>query len=380
MRNHLPPGAATNREHAEDSMNAWIKWRDSQLPSQIMLYRRFVSFWMEKYLAYQGNRIYFSYEDFVDEEKGPIEASRLASFLEEGMKSSALEWVKRSLDRTIAKAGGDVSEGGVPMFDELLKKGLSPSDLTDAVISQSTRTMVDAEDVPCLWEEVVHSNVIASSGGGDRRNRRRGRRLQGGGDDDNNSSRVSFDGGDWDPEGRPFTPENLAMISGVVLELMNRWSRHQRVLNILSRYHREISRVYLEAAGQLSEEPPRRGDSGESDLDGESTSQMEEETRPPAALNFHIVLASRRPSTKDKTKSVMAVATNWLMGLFEPQQEEVTFMDDNWPESPIKMSGRDVTLDATIVTRTHRSDLITIYKHARRECCKAVHHLTLARL
>jgi hypothetical protein len=37
----------------------------------------------------------------------------------------------------------------------------------------------------------------------------------------------------------------------MLLELMNRWSRHQRLLSILAVYHREVNRAYLEITGQL---------------------------------------------------------------------------------------------------------------------------------
>ena len=95
MREHLPTGSSTHPEHSKAINAAWIKWRETQLHSQTMLYCRFVSFWMEKYLDQEGSRAYFSYEEFIDGATGPQEAVRLGGKEEEGAVQPLDVFVKR---------------------------------------------------------------------------------------------------------------------------------------------------------------------------------------------------------------------------------------------------------------------------------------------
>ena len=241
-RNHLPTGHAARPAYADDARAVWVRWRGEQLQSQIALYRRFVSFWMEKYLADEGARVYFAYEDLVAEASGPGEAERLRRFLEKGLAASAMDWVMGEMEARVARGGAGVGPDH-PLFP-FLHRGLSPAELIDEVIRTTTASVAPAEEVPCLWQETVRP-----AGGPDGR-------------------------GDWSPAARPLEPPDLAALQTMLLELMNRWSRHQRLLGILSRYHRDVSRAYLAATGQLDaalQEREVRDDGGATrDHDGES--------------------------------------------------------------------------------------------------------------
>ena len=380
-------------EYASDIEEQWLKWRDNQLPSQLKLYRRFVSFWMEKYLGNDGSRIFFKYEDFVNEESGPLESVRLYNFLHEGITSSTLDWVMSSMgEGRLGPAVGEDKgknddEGGEALpLDAYLKEGLTPAEVIEKAMEESTQTVVNLEDVPCIWKEVVY-NTIQSS------NEKKGRPLHqeyGDGTISNTttSNGYSFDGGDWNPTDRPFTAENLAAMSQMLLELMNRWSRHQRLLATLSVYHREVNRAYLDSTGKLEDAIKERDELSKVVPDsleggGQQKQQQEQQTAvsegeptqqqqaalqleesPPvghqSSLPFHIIQASP-PNNNDAS----IVTTNWLMGLFEPEKD-VTFMND-WPESQMQQSGKDATLDSSIVKATNNMDLLYLYKLIRRE-------------
>jgi hypothetical protein len=60
------------------------------------------------------------------------------------------------------------------------------------------------------------------------------------------------------------------------------------------------------------------------------------------------------------------VASNWLMGLFEPKKD-IAFMNFDWPDEPIKQSGLDVVINSNLVTKTNKVDLLSLYKLIRRE-------------
>ena len=136
LKYHLPTGSATHPEHVEETKKAWLKWRDNQLHSQTMLYRRFVSFWMEKFLGDEGNRLYFDYETFIDPELGPAEAVRLSQFLEEGMKASAMEWALTSMEQASLKK--DTTDKPQP-FDQFLKDGGSPEEAIDRAMKEAMK-------------------------------------------------------------------------------------------------------------------------------------------------------------------------------------------------------------------------------------------------
>lgn len=357
-----------------------------------MLYRRFVSFWMEKYLGDEGNRLYFSYESFTHDQSGPQEAARLATFLDEGIKASAIEWVMSSMEHSAD------AEGSQPL-DAFLKQGLSPEQSIDRAVEEASKYMINLEDVPCLWKEMVYETV-QSSGGYEETGRRQllqqdeeesnnnarlkeedwispeqgrtkqhdnRRRLQ---EEEETSDNFTFEGGNWIPAERPYTPENLAAMSQMLLELMNRWSRHQRLLSILSVYHREVNSAYLESTGQLEGAIKERDRLAKNNNNPEQPQaqqpQPQVQTPPkqegtPSTISFHIIQAS--PLGLEGGE----IASNWLTGLFEPSTD-VAYMD-NWPESPIQQSGRDATIDSTIVTKTNSLDLLTMYKLIRRELC-----------
>ena len=166
----------SSAEKLEETRAAWIKWRDNQFSDQVLLYRRFVSVWMEKYLDHDNERIFLTYEDLVDEENGPQAATRLANFFVHGIQASAMEnHVEFS---------------------------------TEAIT-----TFADINDIPCIWKHIVYDSIDSSTG-----HRK----------------------GDWSQTERPLTPENLAETSNMLLELINRWHGHEIILSILTRYRQEI--------------------------------------------------------------------------------------------------------------------------------------------
>ena len=297
--------------------------------------------------AGEVDRLYFSYESLVNEESGPGEAVRLAMFLERGMRESAVEWAKLQLDATNAEEKKEETMnddmGGI--IAEEKREGSNTEELMDRAGKDATATMVDANDVPCIWKEVVYSTLLSSQS----------KKIQG--DDD---------GGEWNSVERPFTAENLAEMTNMLLELLNRWSRHQRVLTILSVYHRTVNREYLASTGALEEALSEHDKVAQGKQQQKEQQQpLQHEQQPPpiqgeppqpppiSPFPFRVIQASH-PNTAS------TVVTNWLIGLFEPQKD-VAFMKNNWPREP------DTTLDANIVVKTHNLDLLTLYKLIRRE-------------
>ncbi len=335
-----------------------------------MLYRRFVSYWMERHAGSgENDRLYFSYESLANEESGPGEALRLAMFLERGIRESAVEFAKvqyGSISSTDAEAGEEKfmkNENGNIIADEknldsggrpqpIDNDGLRTEELIDKAVKDAISTMADTNDVPCVWKEVVHSTLSSSPS--------KQQLLQVNVDDESHA--IIADGGERNSIQRPFTLENLAEMTNMLLELLNRWSRHQRVLTILSVYHRVVNREYLTSTGALEEalSEHNKGDREQHFQVQRQPSEEQQQPSPLSKLPFHIIQASH-PNTAS------IIATNWLMGLFEPHKD-VAFMKNNWPQEPIQQSGRETTIDANIVTKTHNLDLLTLYKYIRREC------------
>lgn len=334
---------------------------------------------METYINDDHDRIFFSYEKFVDGESGGEEAVRLANFLEGGLRENALAMVR---DREVAEG----SEMSVERKDGLMEEAM--------------RGVVKIYDVPCIWKEVFYpeggGGTLSSSSNNNNLQRRR---LQEGEQPYSYSSTIATT---WSPTQRPLTPENLASISQMLLELMNRWSRHQRLLNILAGYHRVVNKAYLEATGMLegAEEESRnqqqqfqqkqQHQQSQTRIDGVGNEQSQSPPQSEAAIinpqpqsqdvvnnpqspppqqsegasmpqpspkkNFHIIQASP-PHTAS------TVATNWLMGLLQPNAD-FAFME-NWPEVPIRQGGVDTTIDSHVVTKTHDLDLLSLYKKTR---------------
>ena len=379
----------------------------------------------------EDNRIFFSYEEFINEEKGPEQSVRLYNFLHEGIKDNTLDWIMSSMvDETDTadsnkrkqkkKKKKNEEEEELPL-DAFLKEGLTPEESINKVLDESTKTVVTADDVPCLWKEVVYSTVTSTPSGKKNsadRQRRQQRVMQEKKEEsdttNSNQNYDSFDGGDWNPNERPYTPENLASMSEMILELMNRWSRHQRLLTILSTYHREVNRAYLSSVGELEhaiKEADELSKVAPVDLEKEANNQQQQQqqtspvnnamwlpqpqqpqevqfqqdqtqqqqpteqqqqpteqqqqpteqqlyTGPTDPYPFHIMLAS------SANNSASAIALNWLMGLFEPNHD-IAFMND-WPKSPITKSGRDITTSEAIVITTNQMDvLLDLYRLIR---------------
>ncbi|KAL3805569.1 hypothetical protein HJC23_005813 [Cyclotella cryptica] len=330
IRNHLPPGSSKDEQHQADTHATWIKWRDAQYPSQTMLYRRFVSFWMERHIEDDNNRIFFTYEELTDWYKGPGDAKRMQTFLEKGLKENVLEMVK----------GGALE--GVTVEDR---------EKIDKLTSDATKNLVREGDAPCIWKELIFPTSSTQHT----------RRLQ-----SVDLPYSSSAGGEWDPIERPLTPENLAALSQMLLELMNRWSRHQRLLNILAGYHREVNKLYLQVVEKLEVQKPQlsldvganeKGGEQAKDSASDSTNSVPQANNPRMQKRFHIIQAS--PPLTGST-----VATNWLIGLFEPFSD-YAYMSGNWPENPIKQSGHDANIETHIVTKTDDLELVQMYKKIR---------------
>lgn len=330
IRNHLPPGSSKDQQHQADTHATWIKWRDAQFPSQTMLYRRFVSFWMERHIEDDNNRIFFTYEDLTEWYKGPVEAKRMQNFLEKGLKENVLEMVKSG------------ALEGVTVEDR---------EKIDMLTSDATKNLVRESDAPCIWKELIFPTSSTQHK----------RRLQ-----SVDPPYSSSTGGEWDPIERPLTPENLAALSQMLLELMNRWSRHQRLLNILACYHREVNKLYLKVVEglevqieQLSLEVGASGQTEEQSKEylSESTNSIPQANNPRLEKRFHVIQAS--PPHAGST-----VATNWLIGLFEPLSD-YAYMSGNWPEKPIRQNGHDANIETHIVTKTDDMELLQMYRKIR---------------
>jgi len=201
--------------------------------------------------------------------------------------------------------------------------------------------MARLEDVPCLWKSVVHHH---------------------GGEEESPSDENHWV---WSQEERPYLPEDLMEISNMLLELINRWSRHQRLLNILSKYHREVYKVYLEATTP---------DSDDDDVIEEEKQEVSEVQSISLENNVDIqALPEVNPSTTTMNKSFhifqasppgtgAIFLTNWLMGVFEPNAD-IAYMEV--PEQPVIQNGHAVNIASTIVTKTNYLDLLHLYKKYR---------------
>lgn len=328
FNNHLGLNSSFTKEHAQSSHDAWIKWRENQLQSQILLYRRFVSFWMEKFLGNDSNRIFLSYEELIEHEDDlPDEAIRLATFLQEGIKLNTVEMAAAESGANLDMFGGSVDE----------------STIAQATSEAMTR-MVRLEDVPCLWKNVLHHEEGGSQ------------KIQ--------KDELLSDYKDnwvWSQEDRPYTPQDLMAISTMLLELINRWSRHQRLMNILSRYHREVNMLYLEAIASKSndviDEESQEVSAVQSVGSSEQTLPELNPSTKAAATNksFHIFQASP-PDTG------AIILTNWLIGIFEPNAD-IAYMEG--PEHPVIQSGHPINIASSIVTKTNYLDLMNLYKKYR---------------
>lgn len=283
---------------------------------------------MERHIEDDNHRIFFTYESLVEWYKGPGESKRLYDFVERAIKDNVVEMVK----------SGEVH--GVTFEDKAA---------INTLVNDATKNLVKKDDAPCIWKELVAPETQTPN-----------RRLQ-----SVDPPYSSSSGGEWDPIERPLTAENLAALSQMLLELMNRWSRHQRLLNIMAEYHRDVNKLYLEVVkeeGQKQIEPQREVDEKtdkEQILQASSPEKSEfaPQSDPKIDKNFHIIQAS-------PTHASSTVATNWLMGLFAPFSD-YAFMTGIWPEAPIQQSGKEVNIDAHIVTKTHDLEVIQMYKKIR---------------
>ena len=120
-----------------------------------------------------------------------------------------------------------------------------------------------------------------------------------------------------------------------------------------------MNKLYLEVAGKEEQKVAPVSDSGENIVEDQllpnaSEAQSIPQSDPKLDKNFHIIQASP-PHTAS------TVATNWLMGLFTPFSD-YAFMTGSWPEHPIQQSGKDASIEAHIVTKTHDLEILQMYK------------------
>lgn len=175
MNSHVPAG-----DSSSETIAAWIKYRDNQFSDQLYLWERLVSFWMDKYE--DEKRMFFSYERLVDEESGVHEIKELAQFLEKGCKERAIELSKNDVGQT-----------------------------QDLIVADAVKSFAHPDELFCIWKEFV--GMAAPD--------------------------IEDGQRSWSPNKRPFTAENITAIRKMLLELINRWSHHQRLVSILTGYYQE---------------------------------------------------------------------------------------------------------------------------------------------
>lgn len=213
-RGHLPTGSVADADDAggDTVAAAWIRWRDGEFSDQIRFYGKFVTFWMEKYLGRDADRVFFAYEDLTDEGRGPGEAVRLARFLADGVKANAAEVLEqRGEDGT---GSGGPAAGGEAEF-----------------VAEALGSFADVAEVPCVWKEILGGATSEGRAANPPTNPK-GAHPEG---------EFVFRGEGSTAE-RPLTPENLEETSGMLSELMDRWSSHGRLVSILSGYLEEVDR------------------------------------------------------------------------------------------------------------------------------------------
>ena len=316
MKNHLPV-------HSERApVEAWIEWRDRFAAAQIAKYASFVNYvsydvhdlntcltcrcitclkcfmqpfllreqWMERFAQHDENRIFISYERLTSDDKGPEEAIRITKFLAQ-------------------------SEGVKP---------------------------IDIDSVPCVWRAVVKYKEAAASNLNQRKLDDGRRRLD----------PLHHDSQRSGPTERPYTPELLAAISQMLLELIEKWGeRHLRLQIILEGYQRDVHDAYVAASRQSQKVDANAGVASIESISGNSADGVVDPQPPPKP--FHIIQSSF-PHTGS------TVLNNFLIGLFEPEAD-YAFMIDSL-ELPVLQRGLKVPIETTIVTKTHNVDLLFIYK------------------
>ena len=113
LNSHVPAG-----DSSVETTNQFIKWRDNQLSDQLLLWQRFVSFWMQKFD--DDKRVFISYESLINEVSGPQETVRLTEFLQGSMRASAMS--------------------------------ISPSN--QSMIEESIKTFANMDEIYCIWKDM----------------------------------------------------------------------------------------------------------------------------------------------------------------------------------------------------------------------------------
>jgi len=75
--------------HSEQTpVEKWIYWRDLHFDNQLAMWRKIITFWLDRIKDSQ-KRLVVIYEDLVDQEKGPFIAEEIMTFLGHGIIPSA---------------------------------------------------------------------------------------------------------------------------------------------------------------------------------------------------------------------------------------------------------------------------------------------------
>lgn len=143
---------------------------------------------------------------------------------------------------------------------------------------------------------------------------------------------------DATPGSRPFTTEQLKAMAHAIEQVKNELYTHSNYLKgILTGYRREITAELLKRQ----------------DADDAKIVELGTQRRAPETRTFHIFLVSP-PGTESE------VVTNWMMGLFEPEQNPTKLITS--PGMRVYQLGEEVPITSTIVTRTNEMDMIGLYK------------------
>ena len=290
----------------EASAAEWVSWRDRMFDSQMVSYHEFIRYWIQRYG--HDDRVIMAFEDLTDDKIGSEQALAL----------------KRFLGRVDA----------VPTVEE--------------------------DDVPCVWQTIFKNggrggddgdNAQAMDSAADSPQRVRGRRLRAvegplttNWDSTHrqlasylipHKSAVSTEFGS-----RPFTIDQLKRMSYALQQISEEHYTHSQYLKqTMSRYRQEIMEIIktLENSGANEGVPVA----------------SKAENMEPQAPKFHIFVVT--PPGSDSP-----IVLNWLMGLFEPDEDYKTIITK--PRMAIQQNGKEVPITATIVTQTNELNVIGLYK------------------
>ena len=184
LNSHVPAG-----DTSEETINAFVKWRDNQFNDQLELWKQMVNVWLEKY-ENEEQRIFISYESLVSTQSG-LEVMKLAEFLANGMKASAME--------------------------------VMPNNVT--AVEDAVSSFANTDEMFCIWKDMVKSIGGSSS-----------------------STTTELTTNPY----RPLTTENLVDMSQILLGLVDRWKEsYPQVAEILMAYCTVVLNEYQKQLTQI---------------------------------------------------------------------------------------------------------------------------------